>query len=124
MSFFGRAVRAIMSRTSRIPKKTPAKRPVSRSVARRASRDQFDEVLALIDAARRRAYAQVNTTLIQLYWNVGEYISGKPTGGMEGQSDVPAIQRRSGCGDFSATADEPVLRDLPSENENDLEGAA
>ena len=94
MSFFGRAVRAIMSRTSRIPKKTPAKRPVSRSVARRASRDQFDEVLALIDAVRRRAYAQVNTTLIQLYWNVGEYISRKTAQGGWGKGTVETLAQR------------------------------
>ena len=37
--------------------------------------DDFDEVLRLIDAARTRAVAAVNTTLIELYWSIGEYIS-------------------------------------------------
>lgn len=37
----------------------------------------FDEVLRLIDAARTRAFAAVNTTLIELYWSIGEYISRK-----------------------------------------------
>lgn len=37
----------------------------------------FDEVLRLIDAARTRAVAAVNTTLIELYWSIGEYISRK-----------------------------------------------
>ncbi len=34
-------------------------------------------MLQLIDAARVRAIAAVNTTLIELYWNIGEYISRK-----------------------------------------------
>lgn len=38
---------------------------------------RFDEVLALIDAARRSAYQAVNTELIGLYWKLGEYISKK-----------------------------------------------
>jgi predicted nuclease of restriction endonuclease-like (RecB) superfamily len=37
----------------------------------------FDEVLRLIDAARTRAVASVNTTLIELYWSIGEHISRK-----------------------------------------------
>lgn len=41
------------------------------------SRERFDDVLALIDAARRRAYLAVNTELIALYWKLGEYISKK-----------------------------------------------
>lgn len=38
---------------------------------------QFDEVLALIEAARRRAYQAVNAELVGLYWKLGEYISTK-----------------------------------------------
>lgn len=42
------------------------------------SADQdFDAVLRLIDAARANAVSAVNTTLIELYWNIGEYISRK-----------------------------------------------
>lgn len=37
----------------------------------------FAEVAKLIAAARRRAVQSVNTTLIELYWQVGEYISRK-----------------------------------------------
>ncbi len=37
----------------------------------------FDEVLALIDAAKRRAYQAVNGELVGLYWQLGEYISRK-----------------------------------------------
>jgi predicted nuclease of restriction endonuclease-like (RecB) superfamily len=35
----------------------------------------FGEVLELIQAAKQRAYHAVNTELITLYWQVGEYIS-------------------------------------------------
>lgn len=37
----------------------------------------FVEVAELITAARQRAVRSVNTTLIELYWQVGEYISRK-----------------------------------------------
>lgn len=42
-----------------------------------SSRVDFEEVLKLIDAARLRATSAVNTTLIELYWRIGEYISRK-----------------------------------------------
>jgi len=38
---------------------------------------RFDEVLALIEAARRRAYQAINTELVDLYWELGKYISKK-----------------------------------------------
>ena len=38
---------------------------------------KFDEVLALIEAARGRAYQAVNSELVGLYWQLGEYISTK-----------------------------------------------
>jgi predicted nuclease of restriction endonuclease-like (RecB) superfamily len=38
---------------------------------------KFDEVLSLIEAARRRAYQAVNAGLVSLYWQLGEYISRK-----------------------------------------------
>ena len=37
----------------------------------------FDEIAALISAARQRAVQAVNTTLIELYWQVGQTISRK-----------------------------------------------
>jgi predicted nuclease of restriction endonuclease-like (RecB) superfamily len=37
----------------------------------------FREVLELIQTARRRAYQAVNTELVDLYWQVGAYISRK-----------------------------------------------
>ena len=37
----------------------------------------FAEVVGLIEQARLRAYQAVNTELVSLYWQIGEYISGK-----------------------------------------------
>lgn len=37
----------------------------------------FTEVVQLIEAARKQAFQAVNTTLIDLYWRVGAYISRK-----------------------------------------------
>jgi predicted nuclease of restriction endonuclease-like (RecB) superfamily len=37
----------------------------------------FDAIVRLIDAARQRAFRAVNTTLIELYWQIGEHISRK-----------------------------------------------
>lgn len=36
---------------------------------------QFDEIISIIDNARSRALKAVNAELIQMYWNVGEYLS-------------------------------------------------
>ena len=38
---------------------------------------RFAEVLALIEAARNRAYQAVNSELVSLYWRLGEHISQK-----------------------------------------------
>lgn len=37
----------------------------------------FGEITRLIETARQRAYRAVNTALIDLYWQVGAYLSGK-----------------------------------------------
>jgi predicted nuclease of restriction endonuclease-like (RecB) superfamily len=42
-----------------------------------APQDDFDSVLKLIETARTRAVAAVNTTLIELYWSIGEFIQRK-----------------------------------------------
>lgn len=39
--------------------------------------DRFNEVLALIHSAKQQAIQAVNTQLIELYWQVGAYISRK-----------------------------------------------
>ena len=48
-------------------RKTTIKRPA----AARGPHSGFDEVLSLIDSAKARAVAAVNTALIELYWNIG-----------------------------------------------------
>ena len=48
-------------------------------------------ILGLIDAARTRAYQAVNTSLIDLYWAVGEHISGRVASAGWGQGAVRAL---------------------------------
>ena len=35
----------------------------------------FDQVISIIEESRSRALRAVNAELIQMYWNVGEYLS-------------------------------------------------
>jgi predicted nuclease of restriction endonuclease-like (RecB) superfamily len=51
----------------------------------------FDKVLLLIEDARHRALSTVNTTLIGLYWSIGEYISRKIARDGWGQGTVSAL---------------------------------
>lgn len=39
--------------------------------------NDFIDVVRLIEAARQKSYQAINTALIELYWQVGAYISGK-----------------------------------------------
>ena len=55
---------------------------VPKNIVKRAStiaprQREFDRVLALIEAARTRAFAAINTALIDLYWSIGEHIAKK-----------------------------------------------
>lgn len=52
---------------------------------------EFDEVLALIEAARHRAYQAVNTELVGLYCQLGEYISEKIASAAWGDSVVEEL---------------------------------
>ncbi|HEY4079290.1 MAG TPA: PDDEXK nuclease domain-containing protein [Burkholderiaceae bacterium] len=47
------------------------------SVPAAALETAFGEVVGLIEQARQRAHQAVNTELVGLYWQIGEYISGK-----------------------------------------------
>jgi predicted nuclease of restriction endonuclease-like (RecB) superfamily len=51
----------------------------------------FAEVVGLIAAAQQRAFQAVNTTLIDLYWQVGEYISRKIESAEWGDGVVPQL---------------------------------
>ncbi|MCK5110965.1 MAG: hypothetical protein KAQ94_05540 [Arcobacteraceae bacterium] len=41
------------------------------------SNTSFNEILTTIQDSKQKAYSQVNNTLIELYWNIGKYISTK-----------------------------------------------
>ena len=51
----------------------------------------FADIVGLIAAARQRAFQAVNTTLIDLYWQVGEYISRKIETAERGEGVVPQL---------------------------------
>jgi predicted nuclease of restriction endonuclease-like (RecB) superfamily len=53
----------------------------------------FVEVAELIQAARRRAFATVNTVLIDLYWQVGAYLSRKLATAEWGEGVVDQLAR-------------------------------
>lgn len=74
------ASRTMVGMSTRKPdKKTAAAPRVSRAVGAAGVPIEavFDEVVELIRAARHRAHQAVNTELIGLYWQIGEYIDGK-----------------------------------------------
>ena len=51
--------------------------PTTAAVSAASEEPAFAEVVEMIQAARGRAVAAVNTALVDLYWRVGEYISRK-----------------------------------------------
>ena len=53
----------------------------------------FAEVSGLIEAARQQAYRAVNTTLIELYWQIGSYISRKLEAAEWGDAVVEQLAR-------------------------------
>ncbi len=59
---------------------------MSREVAH--SLEHFDEVIHIIDNARSRAMKAVNAELIQMYWEIGSYVSGRVKDGGWGKSVV------------------------------------
>ncbi len=55
--------------------------------------DSFAEVLRLIVSARQKAYQAVNTELVTLYWQIGEYISRKLESAEWGEGVVDQLAR-------------------------------
>ncbi|MBN1927699.1 MAG: DUF1016 family protein [Prolixibacteraceae bacterium] len=49
---------------------------------------QFDDILLMITAAKERAVLAVNIELIELYWNIGKYISHRISNSEWGESIV------------------------------------
>lgn len=39
--------------------------------------ENFNEILSQIQTSKQKAYASVNTILVELYWNIGKYISNE-----------------------------------------------
>lgn len=39
--------------------------------------ENFNKILSQIQTSKQKAYAQVNATLVELYWNIGKHISVK-----------------------------------------------
>lgn len=64
-----------------------------KTVPRKANDAAFDDVVSLIQQARQRAYAAVNTTLIDLYWQIGEHISEKVAAEDWGEGTVELLAR-------------------------------
>lgn len=54
---------------------------------------EFKEISDIIAAAKQRAFQAVNTTLIELYWQVGEYISRKLAAAEWGDGIVEQLAR-------------------------------
>jgi predicted nuclease of restriction endonuclease-like (RecB) superfamily len=77
---------------SKKPKKTAKKNLVSTS-SKAFARAEFDEIIRLIADARRRAVSAVNTTLIELYWNIGQRISRKVESAAWGEGVVDQLAR-------------------------------
>ncbi|MBQ4415145.1 MAG: hypothetical protein II861_03510, partial [Methanomicrobium sp.] len=40
-------------------------------------KEEFDPILHLIYSAKQKAEYQVNTTIIDLYWQIGDYVCEK-----------------------------------------------
>ena len=76
----------------------PKKKP-TRTLRRTDDETSFREVVGLIEQAREHALRTVNTVLIDLYWQVGEYISRKLESAAwgEGESGTGGAGRWSGC---------------------------
>lgn len=75
--------------TSRAAKKLPVKRVKRAAIVERDTR--FSEVIALIESARARAYQAVNSELVSLYWQLGQYISRKIASTEWGDGVVEAL---------------------------------
>jgi predicted nuclease of restriction endonuclease-like (RecB) superfamily len=55
--------------------------------------NSFVKIVELIQQSKQRAFASVNTELIDLYWNIGQYISNKTGSDGWGKSIVEELSR-------------------------------
>lgn len=56
-------------------------------------KEQFEEFIKIIETARERAYKAVNTELINMYWEIGEYVSCKAKNEEWGKAVVKEFSR-------------------------------
>jgi predicted nuclease of restriction endonuclease-like (RecB) superfamily len=77
----------------KIPKKSEAKKITREQTIQAGTTPEsaFAEVVHLIESARQRAFQSVNTALIDLYWQVGEYISHRIAEDGWGKGTVTAL---------------------------------
>jgi predicted nuclease of restriction endonuclease-like (RecB) superfamily len=60
-------------------------------MAENLSNTNFSEIVNLIQSAKQKAYTQVNSTTIELYWNIGQYLSIKTIKESWGKSIVKEL---------------------------------
>ena len=53
-----------------------------------STNNEFDEIVAIIEQARQKAFRAVNRELIEMYWQIGQYISEKVKSNAWGKSIV------------------------------------
>ena len=53
----------------------------------------FDDILSMIYLAKRKAEYQVNTTIIELYWKIGAYVSERIAQDGWGKSTVKELSK-------------------------------
>jgi len=52
---------------------------------------QFAEILGQIQSSKQKAYQQVNKTLVELYWNIGEHVSNQVAKAEWGKNTVAKL---------------------------------
>ena len=65
----------------------------AQTVPANTEQELFSEVVTFIEQARQQAYQAVNTELIHLYWQIGEYISKKITSAQWGDGIVDKLAK-------------------------------
>ena len=84
---------------SKMRGKTTEPAALKRAAKGRPTEAEFDEVLDLIDAAKRSGRRLVNTALIDLYWNIGGH-QPEDRGRRLGPGDGRGAGRRPSGGDI------------------------
>ena len=54
-------------------------------------KNEFDEVVSIIETRKRNAYVKVNEELINMYWDVGKYVSEKVNNSLWGSKTVQKL---------------------------------